>query len=427
MSIFLGGDAIIIQPWSMTEDPAFAAVVAEMRAADATIVNLETVIHEHRGFAQPECGGICMASPPEIAQELRWAGVDIAAGANNHSFDYGSEGVLETLDHVAAAGIGLAGIGRDLQAARAPVVFDSEAGSVGLVSMASTYIPYGRASNSRSDMPGRPGLNPLSLTPKILATVTKRTASRLARWKIVAGARRKPARGDILGFFRWRILVGDRSALNLHERAASEGDLRANLDAIADAASKADLTVASIHAHRQDAWLRKFAHQAIDRGADVVFVQGPHEVRAIEFHAGKPIFYSLGDFVFQPHRVSRFPSEMYDMFGLGPDATVEELRTKLESGTRLSRNRKTFEGVAAVLDFRDRKIERIRLLPLDLQFAAPPEIRGLPRMADAELGRKIVAEIADLSRKHGTVVRYDAASNEGQVELPLAHGTTPIS
>ena len=417
LSIFLGGDAMITEPWSEIDDPAFAGLVAEMRAADTTIVNLETVIHEHKGFAQPESGGTHMASPPAVTGELKWAGIDMVAAANNHSFDYGSAGILETLEHIEAEGIRLAGTGRDLQAARAPAFVSSDAGTVGLVSMASTFIPYGRASNSRPDMHGRPGLNPLTPTKKVAGTITPALAGTLAGWRFGARSKCRPARGDTFRFLGLRFLVGDTPAFNAFRRSVSPIDLAANLQAIATAAGKADVTIASVHAHVQSSWLPKFARRAINSGADVVFVHGPHEVRAIEFYAGKPIFYCLGDFVYQPHRIIRFPAEMYDKHGLGPDATVKDLWPVWETGMGLSSKRKTFEAFCSVLDFDGGRLERIRLLPLDLQFDAPPEIRGRPRLADAALGRRIIEEVAVLSRKRGTVVRYDAARNEGNVEL----------
>jgi poly-gamma-glutamate synthesis protein (capsule biosynthesis protein) len=87
-SLFLAGDALITRPWSHVRDQRFLKLVAEMRAADVAIVKLERVIHEFKGHAQPESGGTYMASPPMIAGELRWAGVDMASGANNHAFDY---------------------------------------------------------------------------------------------------------------------------------------------------------------------------------------------------------------------------------------------------------------------------------------------------------------------------------------------------
>jgi poly-gamma-glutamate capsule biosynthesis protein CapA/YwtB (metallophosphatase superfamily) len=415
LSIFLAGDALITEPWSHIDDPAFAGMIAEMRAADVTIVNLETVIHEFKGFAQPECGGTYMASPPALAAELKWAGVDMVASANNHAFDYGSVGILETVEHIAAAEIALAGTGRDLQTARAPAFVENDAGTVALISMASTFIPYGRASSSRPDMRGRPGLNPLRPTKKLAATITPAVANRLFWWR---RNNRQLRRGDIVRFFGLRFLVGDEVRLDLLRRGVFPADLKANLDAIAEASGQAEVTIASIHAHAQASWLPRFARQAIDKGADTVFVQGPHEVRAIEFHAGKPIFYCLGDFVYQPDRITRFPSEMYDTHGLGPDATAEDLWPHWAKGMGLASKRKTFESFCAVLDFSGSKLAGIRLLPLDLQFDAGAEVRGRPRLADAVLGRKIIEEVAQLSRKRGTTIRYDAKRNEGIVELP---------
>jgi hypothetical protein len=227
-------------------------------------------------------------------------------------------------------------------------------------------------------------------------------------------------RGDIAKLLGLRLRVGDETRLEFFRKGVDTADLDANLNAIAKASDQADVTVASIHAHVQKTWLPRFARQAIDRGADIVFVHGPHEVRGIEFHAGKPIFYCLGDFVYEPHRISRFPSEMYDRHGLGPDATTEELWPYWASEKGLASKRKTFESYCAVLDFGGSKLQRIRLLPVDLQFEAASEIRGQPRLAVVALGRRIIEEVAELSRKRGTTIRYNAERNEGIVELPLA-------
>ena len=42
-----------------------------------------------------------------------------------------------------------------------------------------------------------------------------------------------------------------------------------------------------------------FARAAIDAGADAFYGHGPHVLRGIEIYQGKPIFYSLDDFLFQ--------------------------------------------------------------------------------------------------------------------------------
>ena len=41
------------------------------------------------------------------------------------------------------------------------------------------------------------------------------------------------------------------------------------------------------------------AHWAIDQGADLFAGHGPHFLRGIEIYKNRPIFYSLGNFIFQ--------------------------------------------------------------------------------------------------------------------------------
>ncbi|HEU4569969.1 MAG TPA: CapA family protein, partial [Gemmatimonadales bacterium] len=43
--------------------------------------------------------------------------------------------------------------------------------------------------------------------------------------------------------------------------------------------------------------LRRFTHAVIDAGADVVVGHGPHVLRGIEFYRGRPIAYSMGNFL----------------------------------------------------------------------------------------------------------------------------------
>jgi poly-gamma-glutamate capsule biosynthesis protein CapA/YwtB (metallophosphatase superfamily) len=411
ISLFLAGDALITRPWSHVRENRFLELVSEIRTAGVAIANLETVIHEFKGYAQADSGGDYMASPPQIAAELKWAGFDMLAHANNHAFDYGTSGVLETIEHVEKAGLILAGSGKDLQNARAPRYFCCNGRTVALVAMTSAFVSYGKASRSRPDLHGRPGVNPLRVTQErplpLLAPIAK------------------PLRGIVrlMGLKRATLeKVFSRFGLRFHRDGHVEtADRQANLDAIAEAASNADVVVASIHAHSQGAWLAKFARQAIERGACVVFVHGPHQVRGTELHRGKPIFYSMGNFVYEPEYITRLPPEAYENLGLPPDATLRDLRTasaKLTTGvTGLLRERETFEGCVALISISGRKVMRIRLIPIDLQFDSEGESRGRPQLASPELGERIVERVALQSRNYGTQIRYDRKANCGEVVL----------
>lgn len=421
LRLFLAGDALITQPWSGVSDPDFVAIVREMRAADVTIINLETVIHEFKGHAQADSAGGYMASPPQIAGELKWAGVDMVAHANNHTFDYGSIGILETLEHVDSAGLILAGSGKDLQEARRPRTMQAAGRTVALVAMTASFFHYGAASRSRPGMRGRPGLNPLALRKDKVMTITPAVAA-ILRQPAVAAILRQYARlrgghedrflQPTFSFKGINFQVGDRidyvSELRVDERSRI-----ANLAIVREASETADCTVVSVHAHRQGRWLRKFAHAAIAEGADIVFIHGPHEVRGIEVHDGRPIFYCLGDFVFQWQRIERHPAEAYEKAGLGDDANFEDLIARDSLFKEL-----VFEGVAAILNIRDGWTDCIELLPLDLQFAAPFDIRGRPRLGDREFGARVIGQVAERSKTYGTAIAYDPETNRGIVEIP---------
>jgi hypothetical protein len=56
-SILVTGDALLVLPWSGATDAPTLDLFALMRNADVTIANLETVIHNFRGYAQLDSGG----------------------------------------------------------------------------------------------------------------------------------------------------------------------------------------------------------------------------------------------------------------------------------------------------------------------------------------------------------------------------------
>src|SRR5688500_8482610 len=98
-------------------DDAVVAVAAE---ADLFVLNLECCVSE-RGERWPAAGKpFFFRAPPVAAELLAGIGVDCVTLANNHALDYGAEALLDTLEHLRAAGIACVGAGRDEMAARAP-------------------------------------------------------------------------------------------------------------------------------------------------------------------------------------------------------------------------------------------------------------------------------------------------------------------
>jgi hypothetical protein len=100
-------------------DPATAFGVAApgLRAADITMVNLETAITTG---GDPQAKEFHFRTPPIALTALRDAGIDVATMANNHGADYGSSGLADTLAAITASHFPVIGIGRDAAQAFAP-------------------------------------------------------------------------------------------------------------------------------------------------------------------------------------------------------------------------------------------------------------------------------------------------------------------
>ena len=72
-------------------------------------------------------------------------------------------------------------------------------------------------------------------------------------------------------------------------------------------------------------FLVDFAHWAIDQGCAAFVGHGPHFLRGIEIYKNRPIFYSLGNFIFQNESVLWLPHEAYRRFGLDFNSTPRRL------------------------------------------------------------------------------------------------------
>jgi hypothetical protein len=104
-------------PESLVE-PALAEIT---RSADLFVLNLECCISE-RGAPVPKVFNF--RAPPSAVETLLHLGVDCVTLANNHALDYGPQALLDTFEHLRAAGISWAGAGRNVDEAWAPVLVD---------------------------------------------------------------------------------------------------------------------------------------------------------------------------------------------------------------------------------------------------------------------------------------------------------------
>ncbi|MGD0591788.1 MAG: CapA family protein [Bacteroidota bacterium] len=86
---------------------------------DLMMVNLENAVTQSTDSMEKE---FVFKMKPEYLSQLCGAGISIVNCANNHTADFGVEGILETIQQLDSAGIRHTGIGRNLLEARKPVV-----------------------------------------------------------------------------------------------------------------------------------------------------------------------------------------------------------------------------------------------------------------------------------------------------------------
>ena len=246
-------------------DSIFAHCAPALRSADLCFAQLETTVSE--GGAKVPNARLAMRAPPAMAAAVRGAGIGVMSFAGNHCLDFGYEAFHDTLKHAAAADITLCGAGPTLAAARRPALIEV-AGTRVAVLAASSILPEGYA-----------------------AEVDK------------AGC--APLRAHTV----YEQIEHDQPGTPAHTRSfAHRGDLDALLAGIRAARAAADVVLVSLHwgIHMVRSALADYqievAHAAIDAGADAIVGHHPHLLKGVEFHRGRPIFYSLGNFAIeQPH------------------------------------------------------------------------------------------------------------------------------
>jgi poly-gamma-glutamate capsule biosynthesis protein CapA/YwtB (metallophosphatase superfamily) len=147
-TIALGGDTMLgrLVGEALGRRPAESVWAPELRAvfaeADLAIVNLECCISE-RGMPWPAAGKPFFFRAPPIATEVLGAvGVRAVWLANNHALDFGETALLDTFEHLRAAGIAWAGAGSDLAAARRGAVVEAAGTRVGLIGFADHPLDF---------------------------------------------------------------------------------------------------------------------------------------------------------------------------------------------------------------------------------------------------------------------------------------------
>ena len=117
---------------AFARDPAFLeAPAALLRRADVSFANLEGPLL--RGGTALYSTGVRLRGSPDAVALLRHLGLHVVGLANNHTADYGLEGVLATQEALRAGGLAWAGAGRTEREARSPAVVTARGKRVGFL------------------------------------------------------------------------------------------------------------------------------------------------------------------------------------------------------------------------------------------------------------------------------------------------------
>ncbi|MBR5789295.1 MAG: CapA family protein [Lachnospiraceae bacterium] len=213
------------------------SLLNEMRSADIFMINNECTYTE---VGEPTPGkAYTFKANPEYAKSLRTLGVDIVSLANNHTYDYGPEGLVSTLETLEDINMPYVGAGRNIDDASEIVYFIINGRKIAFTSATQVERSYNYTKEATETTPG------------VLKTLNP-----------------------------------DKY-----------------LKVIEEARKKADYVIAYVHWGTEDtdeigADQRALAMKYIERGADVVVGGHTHCLQGFEYFMGTPILYSLGNYWF---------------------------------------------------------------------------------------------------------------------------------
>ena len=347
--------------------PAVIPVIQSLMKGDVKFTNFEATIAE-KGETVAEGGGFL--APPEALDALTTCGFNLLALSNNHAFDLGPTGVQNTLRETSSRQILHAGTGQNVDEAVAPSYLHTSKGILALVALASGMIqPGGNATANR------PGVDEL------------------------------------------RIKMGDKQNEAMDElpdgmqNQPNEEDAQRILQSIRNARQHADLVMVYHHNHvfsnksfitmfdeglperlAPNDWVKKWARREIDAGADIVVMHGAPILHGVEIYHRKPIFYDLGNFIYN------LPPEIRNI-----DEPI------------------AWESVVAYVQFQGRNLQSITLQPIvmnDVGQGVPDphnrytdnqylRTRGLPSPATGLKARYTLQRVVEASKPFGTEMKLN--------------------
>ncbi|MER9764383.1 CapA family protein [Mesorhizobium sp. M0138] len=405
------GDLIVSRAVTKSQEVNFGDVVKILRDADVTFGNLEVNVFDIRsfdGYPQAEYGGAYHLSLPEVGPDLKAMGFNIVGRANNHTLDWGVEGMRETSRVLDTSGIVHAGTGENLAQAGAARFLETPRGRVGLVSFAATFEPMARAGDPAGEAPGRPGLNPLRLAMSIIVPSEMLANLRLVRDALPGyETSHCDSTSVVVGGSRFKAsdIAGYSYEPNPHDVANILRNVRRGKQF-------SDFCIATNHGHEPGNWSQEppdyeqsFARKLIDAGADAYIGHGPHLLRGIEIYKGRPIFYSLGNF-FEDDLGTPSGADMFDEYAKDPRVDTDA-EVKVAEMARGFTDPVFYESIVTISRFEQNQLAELRLYPVELGHSKRFADRGIPRLVTGPQAKTILERLRDLSTPFGTTLTIE--------------------
>lgn len=156
----------------------FSKVKSYFKDADLAFVNLESPLSSKGTDRKYKT--FTFRGRPALVDGLTSAGIDVVSLANNHQLDWGSAALTDEISRLDAVGVAHAGAGSNKQAATAPAIIKTSAGTVAV-------LAYTQIISSSSATPDSPGTNGLSTNHQAVIDAVK-SAKKTADYVIDAGA-----------------------------------------------------------------------------------------------------------------------------------------------------------------------------------------------------------------------------------------------
>lgn len=306
VTLLFGGDISLddVDPDTLTEPGDFFADVADYGEADLALVNLATPLATAATNLEE---GLRHQTRTDAVDLLVNSGVDVVNLTHSRLMDYGAAGLDETLTTLDSKGLYRIGAGRNALEARRPEVIDVKGKRIAYLSYA---MGGSDAAHDTAVLQERAGADDQAIAKEVET-------------------------------FKAATAFQDRAGFNAQNMPAIVADIQALRNEV-------DWIVVNFrwvdHLGEQPNFMQtNLARLAIDQGADVVVGYHPTVIQGGEIYKGRPIAYSLGDFVFHPDE----PAENQDSAVLKVSLKDDQMQVELVPVRVRDSRPKTLTGKAS--------------------------------------------------------------------------------